>query len=110
MKLAISNLAWNENPDFYYQLMKKYGFTALEIAPSKWSEDPYDHLDLAKDLAKKLKNDHQIEIVSMQALLFGTEDLLLFEDESKREKLKNYYSDNKKSITKIEKSFFIELF
>ena len=48
MKLAISNIAWDvEASQVAYMRMKQYGFTGLEIAPTKYfSPDPYseDHV------------------------------------------------------------------
>ena len=36
MKLAISNIAWNAKDDTtVYAMMRKYGYTGLEIAPTR---------------------------------------------------------------------------
>ena len=36
MKLSISNIGWEKKDDkAVYQFMKKYGFTGLEIAPTR---------------------------------------------------------------------------
>ena len=46
MKLSISNIGWsNENDVNVYELMKKYGYSGLEIAPTRiFPEAPYDKL------------------------------------------------------------------
>ena len=37
MKLAVSNIAWKEQHDeAVYALMRHYGFTGLEIAPTRF--------------------------------------------------------------------------
>ena len=42
MKLAISNIAWETGEDEQvYALMRKYGYSGLEIAPTRFFErDP----------------------------------------------------------------------
>ena len=44
MKLSISNIGWEEKDDnAVYQLMKKYGYSGLEIAPTRiFPVSPYD--------------------------------------------------------------------
>ena len=59
MHLAISNLAWDENHDFYYALMQQYGITGLEIAPTKWSSAPYDHIELAQKIQTDIFAQYQ---------------------------------------------------
>ena len=73
MKLSISNIAWDSmNDSHIYQLMRKYKFNGLEIAPTKiFSENPYEKLEEAKDWNKKLKER-----------LFGSSE--------ERERLENY--------------------
>lgn len=95
MKLAISNIAWNlEDNVNVYEIMKKNRFVGLEIAPTKFfPENPY--LTELKTL-KTLKNffeKNKLELVSMQSILFGKSDLVLFEDNDKREKLLSYLKE-----------------
>ena len=49
MKLSISNIAWGmENEQKAYSLIKDYGFTGLEIAPTRiFPNDPYIRLNEA---------------------------------------------------------------
>lgn len=90
MKLAISNIAWSENHEFYYQLMCNNGFSGLEIAPTKFDQDPYNKLNLALDIKKNLLDRYNLPIISMQSLLFGTEGLMLFHNQESRANLKTY--------------------
>lgn len=91
MKLAISNIAWDsKDNEKVYTLMEEYGFTGLEIAPTKFfPQNPYDHLDMLKNLKEYFLNKN-IQLVSMQSILFGKGELTLFESLEKREELKEY--------------------
>ena len=89
MKLAISNIAWNNDHSHYYSIMKKNGFTGLEIAPTKFGVNPYENLDIAIQVKNELSSQ-SLSVVSMQSLLFGTENLSLFESVESRLELKKY--------------------
>ncbi len=73
MKLSISNIAWDsENDGKIYALMKKYGFSGLEIAPSKIiSTAPYSHADIAAEWSASICEQHNLCISSMQSLWYG---------------------------------------
>ena len=78
MKLAISNIAWDkENNEQVYQLMQKYWFTWLEIAPTK----VFDNFLNANQQEKKdfLDNlsTYNINPIAMQSLLFWKPELKL---------------------------------
>ncbi|TNF69103.1 MAG: sugar phosphate isomerase/epimerase [Gammaproteobacteria bacterium] len=90
MKLAISNIAWKSDDYQYYTLLKRYGFSGLEIAPTRFSEYPYDHIKMALKIKNHLLSDYQLPIISMQSLLFGVKGLALFESESARNRLLSY--------------------
>ena len=91
MKLSISNIAWDSmNDSHIYQLMRKYKFNGLEIAPTKiFSGNPYEKLEEAKDWNKKLKKKYGFEICSMQAIWYGKQERL-FGSSEERERLENY--------------------
>lgn len=73
MKLAISNIAWiPENNNKIYELMNKYGFSGLEIAPTKnFPQNPYDNVNSAVVWANDIKSEYGFSIPSMQSIWFG---------------------------------------
>ena len=99
MKLAISNIAWNDNFEYYYQLMLQSGFSGLEIAPTKFSSSPYDNLEIATQVKQELLSKYNLPIVSMQSLLFGTDGLAIFTNQEARDNMKDYL---KKAIVYAE--------
>lgn len=91
MKFAISNIAWdNKDNEFVYNLMKKYGFTGLEIAPTKIiPSEPYLHVEKAVEWVKELTKNYGFCIPSMQSIWFGKTEKL-FGSESERISLLDY--------------------
>lgn len=73
MKLSISNIAWVAEDDAKaYKIMKKYGFTGLEIAPTRvFPENPYDNLEAAGQWSERLKAQHGFYVPSMQSIWYG---------------------------------------
>lgn len=73
MKLSISNIAWDSSKDVeVYKLMEKYKFKGLEIAPTRFfANRPYECLSDAEKLAKHLKTVYNLEVCSMQSILYG---------------------------------------
>lgn len=78
MKLAISNIAWDsENNDLVYAWMQQYGYTGLEIAPTKiFPDTPYDHLEHARQWSEKLQDSYGLCVPSMQSIWFGRQEKL----------------------------------
>ena len=68
MKLSISNIAWDSvNDNKIYNCMKAFGFTGLEIAPTRIFPDaPYDCLKEAKQWKENLLEEYGFHIPSMQ--------------------------------------------
>ena len=91
MKLSISNIAWKQEQDIeVYQLMKEYGFTGLEIAPTRiFLERPYEQLEKAKRWAEDLKSRYGFDVPSMQSIWFGRSEKL-FGTVEEREALVSY--------------------
>jgi D-psicose/D-tagatose/L-ribulose 3-epimerase len=83
MKLAISNIAWeqHDNPAIL-ELLKANGVTGIEIAPTKlWQ----DWKGASRQKAREYKNimeDQGFELPAMQAILFGKPELQLFDTTS----------------------------
>lgn len=76
MKLSMSNIAWtSENDEKVYELMIKYGYSGLEIAPTRiFSEEPYAKFAEAKVWSEKLKRDYGFVVPSMQSIWFGRQE------------------------------------
>lgn len=91
MNFSISNIAWAEKDDeIVYKLMKQYGFTGLEIAPTRFfSQNPYEHLAEARALTGKLSSEKGLEISSLQSILFGRNERI-FENSEQREFIIDY--------------------
>ena len=91
MKLSISNIAWSSKQDeTIYDLMKQYGFTGLEIAPTRWfTKNPYDHLPEACEEYYCLNQKYGLQISSMQSIWYGRNENIWSSDED-REKLTEY--------------------
>ena len=91
MRLAISNIAWTagENEQVY-ALMRKYGYTGLEIAPTRFfEENPYEDLDAVREWRKEFGAKEGFEIPSMQSIWFGRSERL-FADAPQRQALLDY--------------------
>lgn len=76
MKLAVSNIAWEAaNDEIMYALMKRYGFTGLEIAPTRiFPENPYEKLNEAEQWAEEVKKIHGFCIPSIQSIWYGRKE------------------------------------
>lgn len=91
MKLSISNIAWEEKDDAQvYSWMKKYGFTGLEIAPTRIFPDrPYEKVGEAEAWSKKLLAENGFVVPSMQSIWYGRNEKL-FGTEEERNILSTY--------------------
>ena len=91
MNLSISNIAWNSSQnDAVYALMKKYGFTGLEIAPTKIiADEPYSHIAEAAAWAADLREKYGFCVPSMQSIWYGRTEKL-FGTEAERTVLFEY--------------------
>lgn len=96
MRLSFSNIAWSSDNDAeVYHILEDYGFSGLEIAPTRiFSDRPYERIDEAKEWALNIKADYSFEISSMQSIWRGKNENL-FGDSREREILLDY---TKKSI------------
>ena len=82
MRLSISNIGWAEENDVaVYTMMKNYGFTGLEIAPTRiFPEQPYSNLEQARIWADKLKSENGFVVPSMQSIWYGRVEKLFGTD------------------------------
>lgn len=91
MKLSISNIGWAQEQDQeVYRRMREYGFTGLEIAPTRiFPKHPYEDLERAARWSRNLREDYGICISSMQSIWYGRQDKI-FGKEEEREMLACY--------------------
>ncbi|OQK16035.1 hypothetical protein AU255_13045 [Methyloprofundus sedimenti] len=83
MKLAISNIAWEQHDDPYILgLLTANGITGIEVAPTKlwanWSGASHK----AASKYRKVMMAKGFELPAMQAILFGKPELQLFDKSS----------------------------
>lgn len=91
MKLAISNIGWSTvNDSSIYSFMNKYGYSGLEIAPTRiFAETPYDKINEAMQWRDQLNKEYGFAIPSMQSIWFGRQERL-FGTAEERKILINY--------------------
>lgn len=91
MRLSISNIAWaNENDEEMYSYMSEIGYEGLEIAPTRiFPECPYERLEAAKHFANIMREQHALQISSLQSIWFGMSQNL-FGSEYERKALLNH--------------------
>lgn len=86
MKIAISNIAWSPSEEIEMaQLLPSLGVNAVEVAPARIAP--------TTDGFKALWEENGVKISSMQALLFGRDDLVLFDSSEKRRLMLEYLSE-----------------
>ncbi len=86
MKLSISNIGWSiEQDEAVYSLMKEYGFTGLEIAPTRiFPEKPYELLPEAAAWSSVLMAKYGFTVSSMQSIWFGRQEQLFGTDDERK--------------------------
>jgi len=83
MKLAISNIAWEQHDDpAILALLKANGVTGIEVAPTKLWQDWRGASHKEAREYKKTMQDKGFELPAMQAILFGKPELQLFDTSS----------------------------
>lgn len=109
MNLSISNIAWNANEDSnIYELMRKYGFKGVEIAPTRFfSENPYDtNISDIKTVKSNIDKEN-LQIVAMQSILFGHPEFKLFGNDGQREELYDYLENAIKFASILESKILV---
>ena len=86
MNLAVSNIAWPvEESERAYELMARYGFTGLEIAPtSLFPQEPYAHIEEARRWQEGLQKEYGFTVPSMQSIWYGRTEKLFGSEEERR--------------------------
>jgi sugar phosphate isomerase/epimerase len=91
MKLAASNIGWDPGEDDEVAaVLVQRGFTGVEIAPGKRWESPIDATKKEIAAYRAGWEKRGLEVVAMQALLFGRPDLALFGSATVRRALQEY--------------------
>ena len=87
MKLAISNIAWDPLQDeTVYSLMKAYGFSGLEIAPTRiLPETPYERLVEAEHWKTVLTETYGFTVPSIQSIWYGRQEKLFGTDKERQQ-------------------------
>lgn len=93
MRFAMSNIAWSfADRKHAYARLQAAGFSGLEIAPGIFfanCDDPFKPTKFEIAAARAEIADAELELVSMQSVLFGLEDASLFGEKTKREAFQN---------------------
>lgn len=91
MRISISNIAWRADEEREVRdLLASRGVDAVEVAPSKIGPKP---AELQLDELRRYRefwSERGIEIVAMQALLFGRAELALFGSDAQRDEMFEY--------------------
>ena len=91
MKYSISDIAWDTNDDEeMYRFLNEMGYDGVEIAPPHiFGENPYEKKEEAKQLRRRLAEEYNLCVSSMQSIWFGRKEGL-FEGEEQRMLLLEY--------------------
>lgn len=83
MRISISNIAWDVAEDEKVaSLLQRYSVNAIDVAPGKYFPDPARATAGEVEVVRKQWANRGVDIIGMQALLFGTAGLNMFADES----------------------------
>lgn len=94
MKIAVSNIAWQlaEEKEIA-QIMQRLEIKGVEVATTKLWHSPPVATDIEIAEYKHFWQSRNIEIVAMQALLFGRPDLTIFDNAQTRRETFKYLVD-----------------
>ena len=91
MKTALSNIAWTAQQDeAVAELMQLCGVTGVEVAPTRLWDEPLSVTDAQVEECLGFWRARGVEVIAMQALLFGKPELLLFDSDAVRAQLLDY--------------------
>lgn len=93
MKLAVSNIAWDEREqEEVLKLLLKHGVTGVEVAPTKIWPDWQGVDDASVQAAAERFHSAGFMIPALQSVLFGRPDLQVFGSDQSREALLEHLS------------------
>lgn len=88
MRVSISNLAWDPREDGQVAtLLDEYRIDAIDVAPGKYFPDIEAATSQDISAIRRMWADRGVEIVGMQALLFGTTGLNMFGEDEVRKRM-----------------------
>jgi len=91
MRLSISNIAWNTDQDQdVVELLHRFEIDAIDVAHSKYFKSPQNVTVKEIQEVKSWWKNRGIDIIGMQALLFGTSDLNVFGSDEVQSKMLNH--------------------
>lgn len=94
MRVSISNIAWDVIEDnSIAELLRRYHVDAIDIAPGKYFPNPEKVTTEDIIAVRNWWHERGIEIVGMQALLFGTSGLNVFGSDDVKTKMLNYLTN-----------------
>ena len=94
MKLSISNIAWpKEDNKRILKLIASFGFSAIEIAPSRIWPD-FRMVSKGKRLEElKVIQEYGLSVCSMHSLFWGIKNASLFGTVEEQDRLKSYFKE-----------------
>jgi len=85
VKLAMSAIAWEPpDDDAAAAILREHGFTGVELAPTKIFPQPDAATDAEVAACRRAWEGRGLQIVAMQALLFGRPELTIFGEARER--------------------------
>lgn len=85
MKLAISNIAWPASQDGEVaDLLRRSGVRGVEVAPTQIWASPLTVAPADVAAYREFWDAREIQVVALQALLYGRPDLMIFQTDIKR--------------------------
>src|SRR5687768_9558826 len=91
MNVAVSSLAWSSERDAEVaRVLRAQGVTGVEVAPTKIWPDLRGASSAELDVYRDSWVSQGFEIVALQAILYGRNDLQLFQTEVQRQLLEDH--------------------
>src|SRR5688572_14080996 len=91
MNVAVSSLAWSPERDAEVaRVLRAEGITGVEVAPTKIWPDLRDASAADLDVYRASWGSQGFEIIALQAILYGRNDLQLFQTEVQRQHLEDH--------------------
>lgn len=108
MRLAVSSIAWSkEEEPAVAKRLQDLGVTAVEVVPGSVAEDLTTAAPEQLNEYKRFWADHGVEIVAMQALLFGHPELTVFENKATQTRTTDYLSRIMETGAKLGAKAFV---